>query len=531
MRTGLMLVLAFALAGVLALPGADQALAQKRGGIVNWFVYADPARLDFFTQTPLGVQQATAGIYSSLLQYSPDDPNKIIPDLATRYEASNGGKTYTFQLREGVTWHDGEAFTAADVKATFDHLLNPDVKARRCGSLMRPLVDSTEVVDDHTIRIHLKFAAAPFIPSVASAWCRIAAEHVLEKYDNLNSAEATIGTGPFKMKRYDRGSVIEWERNDNYYNPDLPYLDGVKQFVLVGADRQVAAAKAGQIHLWDTWPPISKTRAEEIKDARGDEVTIYTWPINTIWGVHLNTQKEPFKEPDIWRAVHLAINRQEGFQKAFEGAGTPCAILDPKLYGDWALPQEEVMKMPGCRADKSADIAEARRLVKKHYPNGVDFEIVTRTVGNYPDRVQLIAQDLRNVGLNAKIKTYESAAGYAVYGKGDFQVIGTQDTAMFVADPSAPFSILWTEDAGRNWGMGEFPQMTKWHNQALRETNEDKRRQLYHKMQRYLLENPTPTIAVGWVEGWFFYDNDLENYRRANTIYDNNTFQNVWLDQ
>lgn len=523
--------LGLALAGSLALSAANSAVAQQKGGIVNWFVYGDPARLDIHTESPLSVQQATAGVFSSLLQYSPDDPNKIVPDLAVSYEATNNGKTYVFKLRKGVTWHDGKPFTADDVKATYDRLLNPKVKARRCGSLVRPLLNSVAVVDSQTVKFDLKFASATFVPSVASAWCRIAAKHVLEKYGDLQSAAAQIGTGPFKFKRYERGSVIEWERNPHYYNPKLPYLDGVKQYVLKGAARQLAAAKAGQIHVWDTWPPMNKSAADELRNARGDKVNIYTWPINVLWVVHLNTTKAPFNNKDLRRAVHLALNRQELFKKAFEGAGTPCAVLDPKLYGEWALPLDELNKIPGCRPDKTADLAEAKRLVQKHYPNGVDFEIVTRTVGNYVDRIQLVTAELKKIGLRGKIKTYESAAGYGVYGKGDFQVIGTQDTAMFIPDPSIVFSILYVEKAGRNWVKWVDPKMNEWAEAALRETDQAKRRALYHKMQRYLLTEDNAAVPVGWVEGWFFNNKKLKNYRRANTVYDNNTFMNVWLEK
>lgn len=520
-----------ALAGLLMLPVANSALAQRRGGIVNWFVYGDPARLDVHTETPLAVQQATAGIYSSLLQFNPENPGEIIPDLAVSWSASKDGKTYIYKLRHGVRWHDGQPFTAADVKATYDRLLDPNVKARRCGPAVRPILDSVTVVDDYTVHFNLKFPTATIVPITASAWCRIAAKHVLAKYGNLQSAEAQIGTGPFKFKRYERGSVIEWVRNDDYYNKKLPYVDGVKQFVLKGTARQVAAAKAGQIHLWDAWPPMPKSAALEIKNARGDAVNIYTHAINLTWELHLNTTKPPFDNKDLRRAVHLALNRQELFEKAFEGVGTPCAIIDPKLYPDWALPMSEVLKTPGCRPDKSADLKEASKLVHKVNPNGVPFEIVTRTVGNYVDRIQLVAAQLRKAGFKPTIKTYESAAGYAAYAQGNFTAIGTQDTAMYVPDPSGIFSVLFTKGAGRNWEKWDDPNINKWAEQALREGNKAKRKEIYFRMQRYLLNTDNSAPVVGWVEGWYFTDVKLKNFKPANTIYDNNTFQSVWLER
>ena len=526
---GLSTILALTL--VLGLVATAPAQDKPRyGGIVTWFDYGDPGRLDVHAESPLVVQQATAGVYSSLLQYDPDDPKKIIADLAERWTASPDGKTYTFHLRKGVKWHDGQPFSAADVKATFDRLLNPDFKSPKCGARLKPMVASVEVLDPHTVQFRLK-APAPFIPSIASAWCRVAAKHILAKYGDLNQPEAQIGTGPFKFKKYERGSVIEWEKNPNYFIPGLPYLDGVKQFILVGGPTQLAAAKAGKIMLWDAWPPMRKTQADELGRARQD-VDIYQASINTIFLIYLNSQKPPFNNPDLRRAVNLAIDRQEVVAKALEGAGVPCGILDPKLSGDFALPLEEVNKIPGCRQPKDQDIAEAKKLVEKHHPNGVDIEIAVRSVGNYVDRAQLVIAQLRKVGIRGTLKTHESAAGFAAFGKGDFTLIATQDRAMDVNDPSGVFHIAYTTAGGSNWGRMSDPKVDELADRALRESNKDKRRQAYWELQRYILtRGDTATVAVAWVEGWFFKDKRLQNYKPGLTVYDNNTFMKVWLSQ
>jgi peptide/nickel transport system substrate-binding protein len=529
LRKVVLFICVVVLAGAVASTSWVAAEEPRRGGIVTWFDYADPARLDVHTESPLSVQQANAGVFSGLLQYDPEHPGEIIADLAERWDAAEGGTVYTFHLRRGVLWHDDQPFTAADVKATFERILDPMVRSPRCGSLLTPIVDRVEVVDDHTVRFHLKFPAATFLPSLASAWCRVAAKHILERDGNLTQPQSQIGTGPFKFKRYERDSLIEWERNPNYYDPRYPYVDGVKQFILKGGARQLAAAKAGQILLWDTWPPMSKSQAQELQNARGETVELYTWPINTVWAIHLNTTRPPFENQDLRRAVHLALDRHELFDKAFEGVGVPCAILDPKLYGDWALPLEAVNALPGCRQPKDADLAAAQRLVARHYPNGVDIEVAVRSVGNYLDRVQVVAAQLHKIGVRSTIKTYESAAGYSVYGKGDFTMIGTQDTAMFVPDPSAPFSILFTANAGRNWARLRMPQVDTLAEQGLREQDPGKRRQIYHELQRLLLTEDNGNIIIGWVEGWFFRDKRLRNYHPANTVYDNNTFMKVWL--
>jgi len=529
MRKSLILSLAVSLLVGLSAPRADSQEKPRYGGILNWYVYADPGRLDIHAESPLSVQQALAGIYSGLLHYDPDDPTKIVGDLAERWTVSPDGKTYTFHLRKGVKWHDGQPFSAADVKTTFDRVLNPNFQSPRCGSMLKPLVSSVEIVDAHTVQFQLKFPAAPFISSVASAWCRVAARHILEKYGDLTKPEAQIGTGPFKFKRYERDSVIEWEKNKDYFISGLPYLDGVKQFVLKGVPTQVAAAKAGRIMLWDTWPPMKKTEADEVKRTRGDEVETFQASLNTIFLIYMHTQKPPFNNPDLRRAVNLAIDRQELVTKTLEGAGVPCALLDPKLVGDFALPLAEVNKLPGCRQPKDADIAEAKRLVEKHYPNGVDVEAAVRSVGGYIDRAQLVLAQLRKIGIRGTIKTYESAAGFAVYGKGDFTFMATQDRAMVTADPGDVFALIYTTEAGSNWGKWSDRKVDELTDRGLKEPNREKRKQIYHELQRYILTQDTTAVPVGWVEGWFFRDKRVRNYKASPTVYDHNTFMKVWL--
>jgi peptide/nickel transport system substrate-binding protein len=154
-----------------------------------------------------------------------------------------------------------------------------------------------------------------------------------------------------------------------------------------------------------------------------------------------------------------------------------------------------------------------------------------RSVGDYIDRAQLVVDQLRKIGLRGNLKTYESAAGFAVYGRGDFVLIAAQDTAMVLTDPSDPMTLLYTTNAGRNWGKWSDPKVDELAEQGLRETNPEKRKRIYWELQRDLLTRDTPAVTVGWVEGWYFLDKRVQNYKPALTVYDNNTFMKVWLSQ
>jgi peptide/nickel transport system substrate-binding protein len=276
---------------------------------------------------------------------------------------------------------------------------------------------------------------------------------------------------------------------------------------------------------------MKKTEADELVRARGGEVDVYQAPTNTVFMLYMHSQKPPFNNPDLRRAVNLALDRQELVAKGLDGAGVPCAVLDPKLAGDFALPLEEVNRLPGCRQPKDQDVAEAKRLVEKHYPNGLDIEAVVRAVSGNVDKGQLVVAQLRKIGIRATLRTYESAAGFAVYGKGDFTLIAAQDRAMVGADPSDIFGLIYTTQSGSNFGKWSDPKVDELTDRGLREANRDKRRQIYHELQRYILTHDASAIPVAWIEGYFFRDKRVQNYKASPTFYDHFTFMKVWLAQ
>jgi peptide/nickel transport system substrate-binding protein len=518
---------------VVLLSTTGQPLAEEKpqyGGVLTWLEYADPARLDFHSESPLSVLQAVAGIYSGLLQYGPDDPDQWGPDLAERWEISADGLEYTFHLRHGVKWHDGEPFTAADVKASLDRVTSPDFRSPRCGTMLKPMVERTDIVNEHTIKVRVKFATPIFLPTLASAWCRIVPKHILDRDGDLTQPKSVIGTGPFKFKRYVRGNVIEWERNKDYYNPKLPYLDGVKQFVLKERATQVAAAKAGQIMLWNVGPPMRKGEGEEVRQARGDTAEVFLWPTGAIGVVYMHHEKPPFDNPEVRRAIYLAVDRQEIFARAYEGSGTPCVFLDPQLYPEYALPLEEVQQGLGCRQPKEADIAEAKRLIDKHVPGGFDLDVVVRALGPfYTDPAQLIVQQLRAIGIRGTLRTMESAAGFAAYARGDFHFIGGQGTLVNSPDVHDPFAFIFQSKGGRNYSHYHDAKIDELIERGLRETDQSKRPAIYKELQRYLLTQPLPQFTLGWYSGWFYIDKRVRNFKPAKLQYESLTHTTLWL--
>ncbi|MBI2525117.1 MAG: ABC transporter substrate-binding protein [Candidatus Rokubacteria bacterium] len=531
MKRSSLIVVVVLLALVLAVEVSAQE-KPRQGGILTTFINADPGRLDFQTESGGQLVWATAGVFSGLLQHDPDDPAKIVGDLAESWTVSPDAKTYTFRLRPNVKWHDGTPFSGEDVKVAFDRILKPTFRSPRCGAALKPIVDAVEIVSPTTVKFQLKFPAATFVSSMASTWCRVPARHILAKYGDLMRPEALVGTGPFKLKQYVRGNLFELERNPHYFLPGLPYLDGVKVFILKDASAQNTAVKTGRVMMAPVWPLMTKSQADEVKKARGEEAELNQVSINIIAVVQMNLSKAPFDNPDIRRAVNLVIDRQELVAKGLDGAAVPCAVLNPDLVGDYALPLDEVRRLPGCRQPKDADIAEATKLVAKHYPSGVDFNASVRVSGDYVDRAQLVLAQLRRIGLRGKLQSLESAVGWANYAKGEFELIATQDHGPETSNPADVFSLLFSPQGGRNYSKWSEPKATELIDQALREVDAEKRKKAYWNLQRHLLtlEAP-PLVVVGWPQGWFYKDRRVRNHKYPASFYDDTTYTKVWIAQ
>jgi peptide/nickel transport system substrate-binding protein len=499
------------------------------GGSVKGFIAAEPGPLDPHSASISGAQEAIAGIYSSLLQYDPKNPRDIIPDLAERWDVAADGTVYTFHLRQGVQWHDGVPFTAADVLATFTRLLASKRRDAPCGSWLAPVIQRVATLDDYTVRVDLKFPAASFLSMLASPWCRIVAQHVLERDPTLSQVQSQVGTGPFMLKSYEPKRQIVWVRNPHYYDALYPYVDEVIHSIFSHRAQRLRAARFGDVHVWSTWAPMSYAQAQELQKARGDDIELYEWPLNTVWMLYLNPTRAPFNKRDMRRAVHLALDRHTLMEAAFEKSGTPCAILDPDVYGEWALPLETVMAAPGCRQPKEQDLAEAQRLVTTRHPNGVDVDILVRSVGDYLERVQMLVPQLRKIGIRARLRAYESSAAWQAYGQGQYDMIGTEDAVVMLPDPSAPFTMLFAAQTPYNWSRWTDRTVEKLVSQGLRAQEPERRRQIYHELQQHLLTSDSPTVVIGWIDGWYFRDKRLRQYQPGSIGYGNNSLAKVWL--
>ena len=277
-------VLGGGLAG-LNLSRARLASAQtpKRGGTLIAAAEIDPIGLDPHNSSNFSSAQAYDHIYESLTSY--DEKTNIVPCLATSWEVTNGGKTYTFKLRPNVKFHNGQTMTADDVKYSIERVLDPKTASPWISWLKA--IKEIKVIDPLTVQMNLE-APYPLLGSFAG----IRASGIIPKgyAEQENLKIKGIGTGPFKLVEYVPQDRIVYARNPDYWDKSLPYLDGMVFKVLTEENARIAALRAGQIQ----YAFLSGQGAAQLEGAPG--ITVNKSP--TAWVVdplHQQAEQVPHR--------------------------------------------------------------------------------------------------------------------------------------------------------------------------------------------------------------------------------------------
>src|SRR5262245_43552227 len=273
------LALALPLAASLAVAIASDAVADepKRGGILKFVVPDEPPSFDGHKETTFALIHPIAPFYSVLIRVDPDNPATLtdfVCDLCTEMPTpTDGGKTYTFKIRDGVKWHDGTPLSAADVAASWKKIVNPPPGASSARQSFYVMVDTVEAPDPQTVVFRLKFPTSAFIPALADPFTWIYKKEILDK-DPRWYEKNIMGSGPFTLVSYEAGSAIKGERNPDYYHEGLPLLDG---FTAILAPKQATRLDAirsdrGAIEFRGL-PPSAR---DELVNGLGDKITVQT---------------------------------------------------------------------------------------------------------------------------------------------------------------------------------------------------------------------------------------------------------------
>ena len=504
----------------------------KPGGVLRVGLTNRPPHFDVHQSGTFNNLGAQGCMFDNLIRRDPRDSGKtIIPDLAHSWEISKDGKTYTFKLREGVQFHDGAELTAEDVKATFDRIVKPPSGVSIPRSVLFKAVAEVKAPDKNTVQFVLSEPRPVnfMMSAIASGWNVILRKKILEDNQyNLRKVEVYPGTGPFKHSRRVENEVWVMEKNKNYWNKGLPYLDGVEFYhTLPFSPEMGSAILSNRVDYVRVTDPVSARRAKQTAGMTATDY--YQSVIQATW---VNNRKKPLDDPRVRRAMHLALEKAVLVDVVKDVAPMMVGgFIYP--FSEFATPKEQLVKRLGYQEDQTAALKEAKALMAAAgHPNGIKgLDYLVRDVATFKLWSQAIQAMLAQIGIECKLRTVVESVWFDDTKNGNFDLaIGAIVSTLL--DPSDYFNAWYGKDGPQNysfWDNKEFQDLTL---QIDREVDAKKRLELIRKAEEIMEKDP-PLLPISWekiLDIWYNYVKGHNPYEYFG-LYDVVRLDTIWLDK
>jgi peptide/nickel transport system substrate-binding protein len=451
-------------------------------------------------------------LYSTLLRY---DLGTLEPvgDLAESFEVSGDGTTYTFNLREGVLWHDGEPFTSADVVFTMGLWGNPDVPFFLSNNFR--LVEEVTAPDDHTVVVELSEPQASF-PTLLGYLANILPQHLLSDLspqELTNPAEFLqhpIGTGPFEFDEYRSGSYVRLVRNDDYF-AGAPHLDALVYRIVPDANSQLALLQSGELDL----VVIEPFQLEAVE--RNRNIQIQSVPIVRHEFIALNNGAGALTDPSVRKALTLAYDREQLLETVFRGRGRVATGPIPALMG-WAY-NEDITPLPYDPEQAKALLDDAGWTVGADGVRQKDGERLNFTILYDPSnptraRSALIAQQLwAEIGVETDFETseYRAIVSRIRQDPPDYEI--NPNYLITPPDPDGVANYYLSESLANSWQY-ENEEVDELFNRAATTTTIQERAAAYHRIQE-IMHDDQPNVYTVYPEEIQALSSTVESFPKA----------------
>src|ERR1700704_5981559 len=404
-------VVAAAVLSLLAVSSVALAV-EKEGGILRDYHRDRPASASIHEEATYSVNVPFMPVFNNLVIYKQDvaqnSLESIVPDLAESWTWSEDGKTLNFKLRQGVKWHDGKPFTSNDVKCTFDTLMGKSPQKFRKNprkSWYDEVVDVT-TNGDSEVAFNLKRPQPALLALLASGYTPVYPCHV----SPADMRVKPVGTGPFKFVEFKANESIKLTRNPDYWKKGLPHLDGIEFTIIPNRSTAILAFVAGKFDM--TFPTeVSIPLLKDVK-AQAPNAVCVVEPTNVATNIIVNSSSPPFDNPDIRRAMALALDRKAFVSIMFEGQADIGGTMLPAPGGLLAMPEEMLEAIPGYGPDINANREEARKLMQKagYGPDKhLAVKISTRNIPIYRDPAIILIDQIKSIYIDAELDVVETA--------------------------------------------------------------------------------------------------------------------------
>ena len=410
-------ILAVALA--VAFVSAAQAETPRHGGTLNFVVDSEPPNYDCHANVSFAFIHPVAPHYSTLLKFDAANYPDIKGDLAESWTVSPDHRTYTFKLRPNIRFHDDSPLTSADVKASYERIIDPPpgvVSARRAAYAA---IDKIETPDPRTVVFKLRWPEASMLAGFASPWNCIYSAAKL-KQDPKFPLTHILGSGAYRFVEHVPGKYWVGKRFEHYFLKDRPYLDGYRATFATGKPA-FEALKSGAADA--QFRSVSPAQRDALIDARGKSIVVHEtpWMLNLL--VVFNTTHKPFDDVRVRRALSLAIDRWGAAEHLSETTYLKFVggILRPGFA--MATPESALATLPGFSRDIEASRAEAARLLAEAGVKNLSFTLNNRSIAiPYAAAGEYLAEAWRQVGVTATEKRLSTKDWQAALESGDFDV-------------------------------------------------------------------------------------------------------------
>lgn len=444
--------------------GGTTSGAPGDGGVLRFALETAPSTLDPSQMVEKASLIVTQQVAEGLFEVEKN--GQTVPDLASDVKTAPDGRTMTIDLRRGVTFSNGKPMTSKDVVFSLEQAR----KSPFNGSLYSS-ISAVEAPSSGTVVLKLKSAA----PALVSALANYSAYIVPDNFGGLSEKEfgqAPIGTGPYAVASGQRGGDIELIPNSHYWKQTKPHFDEIVFTVATDENSRLQQLRSGDLDMSSATligtttglPPGSGVRIDETQQ----KIVNY---------LLLNQNYPLFKDPRVREAVNLAVDREGIIKTATDGKGQLGASFLPpsQTFFDNAQPP-------------ARDVAKAKQLVAEATTDGVDAEFTLRFYdfdGYSKLATQIIQQDMEEIGIDVKLQPLDEAALNELIAAGEYEaVVGIYLPS--ITDPVG-LSTLYLSFFAPKSGQ-DAAALTQVADEAAVELNEERRNQLYVRLQEMMIE-------------------------------------------
>lgn len=490
----------------------------KQGGTLTLGI-----RTDLLLSNPFVNQRSTQGRIMDLT-FEPllgiDLRGKIQPGLAESWEVSRDGKVYTFRLRNGVQYHNGQELTAEDVKFSIDYVLNP--KNGSMGFLQLVSVERAEVIERHTLRVFMKNFSPGFLPSLTglAAFPVVPKGSVQEGIDKITAFPP--GTGPFRFVEWKPQQRVVLERFNDYWGHKA-FVERIVLRPIRDDTVRFTALRTGEVDMIERAPmewvkQIAESKIAGVRYAAAQHAEFY--------GLKFNVAAPPFNNKKLRQVVAHAVDKRELLQAAFMGFGEPTDQRYPRGH-EWYL---EGVPAP------SYDLDKARSLLKEAGYRGETVELLVQSSLMEQAQGTALQAQLKKVGMSVKLVLVDTGEYRVRTRSGDFQFYFSGGGVY--PDPSRSYSAelkCGPDLKKRSLNTPGYcnKDMEALLDDAEKEVNPEKRRALFKQIVAKVVED-IPELSLGYVPQFFALRDTVKGFSTdsdGNFRWWGGGLNHAWLDK